>query len=227
MNNQAPKPHGSRFDPVADFYDSKQHTLTQLAQRISELALSDDDKSLLSRLTHDQIQNLREGAEECCAALSDLESEFVAACEGAAGTNENEDSDCDDEDDVEPARRDMAAGFGERESAGAWSLLDSYGPKLIPSGKDVEASRRAQKLISRCPRLAGSMRGDSLRLSMNSQTPRWSRVMWCRQGRVGILSTDGLYTMGRLSTPRCPMRTTSISPGWSSLAESQSPCLTA
>lgn len=152
MEHHEPKPHGSRFDPIADFYDSKQHTLTQLAQRISELALSEDDKTLLSRLTSEQLQDLRDTAEECFDALSALESEFVAACEEAAGSNENEEGDSDDEDEVEPVPRMMAAGLGERESAEAWSLLESYGPTLVTAEKDREASRRAKKLISSVPK---------------------------------------------------------------------------
>jgi hypothetical protein len=141
-NGKTQAPQGSRFDPVADFYDSKQHTLTQLTQRISELALSEEDTALLSRLTRDQLQCLRDNAEECFHALSALESAFVAACEEAEGV------DADDEDDVDHAPGSSAMMRNDPEVAEAWHLLDSYGPTLAASEKDVEASRRAKKLIS-------------------------------------------------------------------------------
>ena len=141
----------SRFDPVADFYDSKQHTLTQLAQRIRELALSEDDKSLLARLESDEIRNLRDSAEECCAALTALESDFDTACEEALVASEGGEGEFDDEDDVEPAPRPMTTSLEEFKAAEAWHLLDSYGPTLVPSEKDFAASRRAGKLISSVP----------------------------------------------------------------------------
>lgn len=151
MEHHETKPFSSRFDPVADFYDSKQHTLTQLAQRISELTLSEDDKTLLSRLTPDQLQDLRDKAKECFDALSALEPQFEAACEEAEEAAADEKDVSDDDGDVEPAPRVETTRLNASEAARAWHLLDSYGPTLAPSGKDFEASRRAKKLISSVP----------------------------------------------------------------------------
>lgn len=143
-NGKTQAPQGSRFDPVADFFDSKQHTLTQLAQRISELALSEADTAILSRLTSDQRQELRDAAEECCEALKALKSAFVAACEEVEGV----DADDDNEVEVDHAPGSIAMRCNGPEAVEAWHLLDSYGPTLAASVKDVEASRRAKKLIS-------------------------------------------------------------------------------
>jgi len=147
LDGKTQAPQGSRFDPVADFFDSKSHTLTQLAQRISELALSEEDTALLARLTSDQRQELRDAAEECCEALSDLESQFIEACE------EVEEVDSDDENDVDAdhAPGPMAVRRNDPEAAETWHLLDSFGPTLKPSEKDVEASRRTKRLISSVP----------------------------------------------------------------------------
>lgn len=152
MEHHETKPHASRFDPVADFYDSKQHTLTQLAQRISELALSGDDKALLSRLTSEQLQDLRDTAEECFHALSTLESEFIAACEEAAEAATDVEDDSEDEDHEEPVPRAETTSPNASEAARAWHLLDSYSPTLVTAEKDREASRRAKKLISSVPK---------------------------------------------------------------------------
>lgn len=147
MEHYEQQTHGSCFDPVADFYDSKQYTLTQLAQRIGELALSEGDKALLSRLTSDQLQELRDKAKECSDALIALESQFEVACEEAKGA----DADGEDDDDVGPAPRAETTKLNASVVARAWHLLESYGPTLAPSGKDFEASRRAKKLISSVP----------------------------------------------------------------------------
>lgn len=149
MEHYEQQTHGSCFDPVADFYDSKQYTLTQLAQRIGELAINQDDKALLSRLTSEQRQDLRDKAKECFDALSALESQFEAACEEAeeAAADEKDDSD----DDADCAPRVETTRPNVSESATAWNLLDSYGPTLVTASKDIEASRRAKKLISSVP----------------------------------------------------------------------------
>jgi hypothetical protein len=145
LDGKTQAPQGSCFNPVADFYDSKQHTLTQLAQRISELALTEEDAALLSRLTCDQRQELRDAAEECFHALSELESAFVAAFEEAEAV------DADDEDDVDHAPGPMAVRRNDPVVTETWHLLDSYAPTLAPLEKDVGASRRAKKLISSVP----------------------------------------------------------------------------
>lgn len=152
MEHHEQQIHGSRFEPVADFYSSKQHTLTQLAQRISELTLSEGDKALLSRLTAEQLQDLRDSAEECFNSLSALESEFVAACEEAAEADTGVEDDSDDDDDGEPAPRAETTRLNASEAARAWHLLGSYGPTLVTAEKDIEASRRAKKLISSVPK---------------------------------------------------------------------------
>jgi hypothetical protein len=146
LDSKTQSPQGGCFNPVADFYDSKQHTLTQLAQRISELALTEEDAALLSRLTSDQRQELRDAAEECFQTLSELESQFIEACEEAEAV------DADDEDDVDHAQGPMAMRRNDPEAAEAWHLLDSFGPTLKPSEKDIEVSRRAKNLISSVPK---------------------------------------------------------------------------
>lgn len=141
-------------NPVADFYDSKQYTLKQLDQRIGELSLDDVDKRLLSQLTAEQIQDLREQIEDCCEALNTIESEFVEACEEADGAAEGDDDGSDDEEesgDAEEDRRLAIERLSGHDLVDAWHLLDAYEPTLQPEGKDVAASRRAKTLISSVP----------------------------------------------------------------------------
>lgn len=151
MDNHQSRARRTRFDPVADFLDSKRHTLKQLAQRIRELDLGDDDKALLSRLTSEQRQELREDAHNCLDALESLEAQFAEACEEAEETDADGEDDSEDEDDIRSASRVETTRLDASETTRAWPLVDSHGPTLAPSGKDFEASRRAKRLISAVP----------------------------------------------------------------------------
>jgi len=224
MEHHETKPHASPFDSVADFYDSKQHTLTQLAQRISELALSDDDKALLSRLTSEQLQDLRDTAEECFDALSALESEFIAACEEAAEAATDVEDDSEDEDHGEPAPRAETTRLNASEASRAWHLLESYGPTLVTAEKDREASRRAKKLISSVPQ-ACWFNARRLIEVVDEYADAALIEGYVFSAEEGDYFEHGwVVHRGKIIDPT--LRTASISPAWNSLAESQSRCLT-